>query len=81
MTLKFLVEELPKIRLGTECLEDKHAHPYNALLCGIQPTLQGIEEHQNHEFVPLVTIDDERSKASIALQGFPKKHDYLGSPA
>ena len=81
MTLKFLVEEFPKIRLGAECLEDKNAHPYNSLLGGIQPTLQRIEQHQNHEFVPFITIDDKRSKASIALQGFPKEHNYLGSPA
>jgi len=81
LAFKSLVETFAKIWLDAQSLQHKHAHANQALFCGVVALIDCVVQHQYHEIVSSVSVDDKRTEALVALQSFPKEHDHLGCPS
>lgn len=80
LPLERLIEPRAEGGLDTQGLQDEDAHPNNALLVWIVLSLHGVVQHEHHEVVRSVRVDDERPEALVALQQLPEEDQHLWSP-
>ena len=80
LSLKRFIEPRTEARFHTQRLQDKYAHPNDALFGRVSPILDGVEEYNHDEVVRPISVYDKGPKSLVALQSLPEKHDHFRRP-